>query len=108
MANQRPPKPPKVPTQITPEQKEALGKLGNILNRPKPYTPVTKSLDAAGITPRIMVININDKPMDCMVIPIEELVYKEWVHMTGGLDNPPTSADVIPIKPQEESNDDGN
>lgn len=52
--------------------------------REKPYTPVTKSLDQIGLEPKIMDIAMGSgDPVQCFVIPVQELVYKEWQHMTG-------------------------
>ncbi len=50
----------------------------------KPYVPVTKSLEQIGLEPRIMDVMLGDQPVECFVIPAQELVYKEWQHMTGG------------------------
>jgi isocitrate dehydrogenase len=49
------------------------------------YTPVGKSLTDLGIEPKIMDIMIADEPVECMVIPLKELIYKEWFKMSGGI-----------------------
>lgn len=48
------------------------------------YVPVTKSLKQIGLEPKIMDIMVGEEPVQCFVIPCQELVYKEWQHMTGG------------------------
>lgn len=47
----------------------------------EPYTPIGKALAALGITPRIEDVG----GTECLVIPVAELVDKEWRHLTGGL-----------------------
>jgi hypothetical protein len=75
------PFPPQPPTQ---EQLEAFGKIARLLKGAQPeYVPVSKSLEAIGIRPKIMDIMIGDDPTECMVIPLAELIRKEWEHMSG-------------------------
>jgi hypothetical protein len=57
------------------------------------YTPIGKSLAAIGIEPKTMDIMIGDEPVECLVIPLNELVYKEWRHMGGGINNQPKESD---------------
>jgi len=52
------------------------------------YTPVGKSLGDLGIEPKIMDIMLGDEPVECMVIPLKELIYKEWYKMSGGINKP--------------------
>lgn len=62
-----------------------LGALfGGGQRREEKYVPVTKSLKQIGLDPRIMDVMIGEQPVQCFVIPCQELVYKEWQHMTGG------------------------
>ena len=70
------------------QQREQVREAGKGLaqlfkGREQPYTPVTKSLDQIGLEPRIMDVMIGEEPVQCFVIPCQELVYKEWQHMTG-------------------------
>lgn len=46
------------------------------------YTPVLKSLEQIGLEPKLMQVMIGDQSVDCFVIPTQDLVYKEWQHMT--------------------------
>jgi hypothetical protein len=50
----------------------------------KPYTSILKSLDQIGLTPKIMDVLIGEEPVSCFVIPVQELVFKEWQLMSGG------------------------
>lgn len=52
--------------------------------REQPYQPIGKALSTIGIQPRVIPLDIGDETMDCLVIPIAELMMKEWVHMGGG------------------------
>lgn len=75
-------------TESKPAKREALGKgieglLGG--DRAGRYTPVVKSLEALGIEPRVMAVAItgSDEPVDCLVIPAQELLIKEYAKMSG-------------------------
>lgn len=46
------------------------------------YTPILKALKQIGITPKTMPVMIGDEPEDCLVIPVSELMSKEWKHMS--------------------------
>ena len=72
-------------TDMDPETKAQLGKgLQSLFKgREEKYTPVMQSLDKIGLEPRIMDVMIGDQTQQCFVIPCQELVYKEWQHMTG-------------------------
>lgn len=63
----------------------------------KTYVPVTQSLEEAGVESIIMDMNIDDKIVECLVIPLQELIYKEWRHMTKS---------ELVTKPQNERNQD--
>lgn len=56
--------------------------------RQQPYQPIGKSLEAIGMEARIMDVMIGDEPVQCLVIPVDELMRKEWMRMGGGLANP--------------------
>lgn len=88
----------------TQEQQEAMKRVGEGLGglfkgRQQPYTPITKSLEQIGIGVNIQPVMIGEDPVDCVVIPVNELIYKEWQHMTGG--------NLIPQDEREDSEDDG-
>lgn len=51
-------------------------------NREKPYTPVNQSLEAIGLKPKHLKVEIDGETVECFVIPVQELVYREWKHMT--------------------------
>lgn len=57
--------------------------LGGGSNRLKPYTAVMKSLEQIGLTPKIMDVMIGDDTKECLVVPMEELIYREWQYMSG-------------------------
>lgn len=66
----------------SPEQIQALGKLAELLKGMKPeYTPITKSLESIGIEPNVMTVMIGETPTECIVIPVQELMHKEWLRM---------------------------
>lgn len=88
---------------------ETITKLGNAFKgmgagggRPVPYTPIGKSLEALGLEPKVMDIMIGDEPVECLVIPLNELMQREWQHMGGGItynrEAPPV---VTPTKMEE-------
>lgn len=71
------PRPPGIRTEKT---ENPLAKI--FQQKEKPYVPVTQSLEEADIESIIMDMNIDDKIVECLVIPLQELIYKEWRHMT--------------------------
>lgn len=69
------------PLQSLPDEKpNPLAKL--FQGKESPYVPVTKSLDDIGLDPLIMDINIDDEKVECLVIPVQDLIYREWRYMT--------------------------
>lgn len=64
---------------------DKLGKgLGQLFQpKEKPHTPIVKSLEALGIEVRVMVVMIGDTPMNCLVIPAQELLVREYQLMSG-------------------------
>jgi hypothetical protein len=70
----------------TPEQFEAFGKLAQMLKgtRPEPeYMPIMKALEAINVEYRVIDVMLGDIPTECVVIPLQELMYREWTHMSG-------------------------
>jgi len=63
-----------------------LAKLVTGLFNGKPkYTSVIKSLEEIGIEPVIQPTMVpgNSEPVECLVIPLQDLVFKEWQIMGG-------------------------
>jgi hypothetical protein len=70
----------------TPEQFEAFGKLAQMLRGARgdqEYVPVLKALASIGVEPEIMTVMLSDNPTECIVVPVEELRNKEWLHLSG-------------------------
>jgi hypothetical protein len=71
----------------TQEQLEAFGKLAKMLQQARgegqAYTPIMKSLDAIHVEYKIIDVMLNDEPVECVVIPMKDLMYREWAHMSG-------------------------
>lgn len=70
------------PLEDAPKQGGGLSSLfggGRLQN----YTSVLKSLEQIGLEPKTMLLNIGDQTVDCIVIPIQDLVFKEWQYMSG-------------------------
>lgn len=67
-------------------EQNPLSKLAEGMRKRQPYTPVGKCLEAIGLQPRIMPIALggSDDATDCLVIPVDELMRLEWLHMGGG------------------------
>lgn len=80
------------PAERAARQKEAQQAIGNIADRfkkqPPAYVPIGKSLEAISMDVKIMDIMIGDEPVECLVIPVDELMRKEWIQMGGGFNNP--------------------
>jgi hypothetical protein len=94
-----------IPAPPAQQQQDAMKKLGGLFgNKEKQYSPIVKSLTAANIKPRVMDIMIGDEPTECLVIPVQELIYKEWKHITGGFD----SNDVVAVDKEREEDESGN
>ena len=67
---------------------DAQRALDNAANNPPPtqaYMPLGKTLAALGITPLIRDIDIAGETIQCLLIPVRDLVNKEWVALTGGI-----------------------
>lgn len=47
------------------------------------HTPITKALSDMGIQPRFQQVDIEGEHVNCLVIPAEELMQKEYQFMTG-------------------------
>lgn len=76
--------PPQQPP-VDPAQREQAIKFMQMLagNRQQEYTPILKSLKQIGVEPKSMTVMVGDEPTDCLVIPLQELMSKEWAHMSG-------------------------
>lgn len=66
------------------------------------YTPIMKALGQLGIEPRVMPVMIGDMPIDCLVIPAQELLVKEYAILSGvdpdlllGDKTPPAASDPV-------------
>ena len=62
--------------------------LGGGANRPAPnpganHRPIVKALEDIGMKLRIMPVMIGDQPVDCIVIPAEDLMRLEYQYITG-------------------------
>lgn len=74
---------------MTSPQADAAKRLANTIGglaggeRKKPYQSILKSLEEIGIDPIKTVIAVRGENKECIVIPIEELIYKEWLYMSG-------------------------
>lgn len=66
------------------KQNPDVGKgLANLFKpKEEAYVPVLKSLEQIGLEPKMMQVLIGEDPVQCFVIPCQDLVYKEWQHMT--------------------------
>lgn len=51
-------------------------------NKPS-YTSIMVSLEQIGIEPRMMMLPIGEEPEQCIVIPVQQLVFKEWQILSG-------------------------
>ena len=50
-------------------------------NNSPQYQPVLKSLKAIGVKIRKMTVMVGEEPEDCIVIPVQELMSREWAHL---------------------------
>jgi hypothetical protein len=82
--------------QITPAQRaeanvqkdqinSALGGLQKLLSGLGGHKAVVKALEELGIKPIFMPVMLpgSDEAADCLVVDVEELLLKEYAHMTG-------------------------
>jgi hypothetical protein len=69
----------------TPEQMQAFAKLASIMrgSQKQEYTPVLKSLEAIGVEYKVIDVMLGDVPTECVVIPLQDLMYREWSHMSA-------------------------
>lgn len=76
----------------TSEQFEAFSKLAQMLRGARgdqEYTPIIKTLKMIGIEPETQEIQleVDGEVVECLIIPIKELMAKEWQHMSGRQSN---------------------
>lgn len=70
---------------------QAIGKLLSGVggaNRPAPnpgaaHRPIVKALEDIGMEVRVMSVMIGGEPVDCIVIPAEDLMRSEYQYITG-------------------------
>jgi hypothetical protein len=67
----------------TPEQLEAFGRITKMLRGSQEYVPIIKELEQIGVEPKFMTVILGEEPTECIVIPLNELMHKEWMHMSG-------------------------
>jgi hypothetical protein len=86
------------------ENQAKIGEVGKGLKslfgggaRKTPYVPVLTSLEQIGLNPRLMQIRTGEELKQCFVIECQELIYKEWKHMTD--------AKFAEVEPQGEEHD---
>lgn len=85
----QPPQPP------DPQQLEAMGRLMSVLRGMQPeYVPITKALESIGIDPLVDTVVLQNGPTECLIIPVEELMKKEWLRMSGHPTGQPTVREV--------------
>jgi hypothetical protein len=74
-----------VPNQPTDEQRQIAADFVKHLIQGRTgqfsYKPIIKALAEIGIEPNIMTVMIGDDPIDCLVIPTQELMTKEYKYM---------------------------
>lgn len=46
------------------------------------YMPIIKALSTIGVEPKVMDVMLGDEPEECLVIPLTELMSKEWRYMS--------------------------
>lgn len=64
------------------QREQAMKFMQMLAGRGQEYVPILKSLRQIGIEPKIMPVTIGDEPVDCIVIPQQELMNKEWARMS--------------------------
>jgi hypothetical protein len=70
----------------TPEQFEAFGKLAKMLQdaRSSPeYMPIMKALETINVDYKVIDVMFGDNLVECVVIPLKDLMYREWAHISG-------------------------
>lgn len=60
----------------------ALQRLSTIM-RPQEKTPILKALAEMGVDVKYMTVMIGDIPIDSVVIPLQELMLKEYQYLSG-------------------------
>ena len=65
------------------EQLEAFSRITKMLKGSQEYVPVMKSLDAIKVDYKVIDVMLGDTPTECLVVPLQDLMYREWCHMSG-------------------------
>ena len=60
----------------------AIQKLSNVMGQQQ-QKPILKLLREMGIEPKYMTVVVGDVPTDCVVIPKQELMSKEYAYLAG-------------------------
>jgi hypothetical protein len=67
-----------------PGQQEAMNRLAGLFKGKTPaHEPIIKSLEKLGVNPKVMPIMLGDEAIDCLVIPVDLLMMKEYQYMSG-------------------------
>lgn len=73
--------------QLTDEQRrqamELIQNLANAKAQANAHKPIISALGDLGIEVRVMTVMIGEEPTDCLVIPTQELLMKEYEKMSG-------------------------
>ena len=87
------------PLESPPEGKQDNPLAKFFQGKKEPYVSITKSIKDCGVENYIMDITLpNDNKEECIVIPVRDLIYKEWRIMSGS---------EIVSQPQNERTQDG-
>lgn len=72
-----------VPQVATEDQKKALQFIQLLMGNKQQEVSILKRLEQIGIQVRQVPVMLDEEPVDCIVIPVQELMTKEWAMMSG-------------------------
>lgn len=71
------------PAEQAANRQEALKFMQQMMQQKKDeHVPIVKSLEQMGIRTRTMTVMVGDMPQECLIIPIAELVQREYEFMS--------------------------
>lgn len=86
------------------EGQSALAKM--FAPKQTPHKAIIKSLEDIGVRVRVMPVMLGDEATDCLVIPIQELIIKEYTQLSGvDISKYQEQANLAPAATEENATD---
>lgn len=65
------------------KREQAMRLIQQLAGNAGQYVPLLKQLATIGVEPKVMDVMLGDEPTECIVLPVSELMAKEWKYMNN-------------------------